>query len=95
MTHGKEASKRKRFWKAAPVLGVAGMSLSLAGGASAAAAPTTDAQSRDAAPNHKFFLGEEEMSDVSLATFYVFDKENAGKAQLGEQVAWRGCGGCG
>jgi hypothetical protein len=24
---------------------------------------------------------------VSLATFYVFDKENAGKPQLGEQLA--------
>ena len=27
---------------------------------------------------HEILLGEEEISDVSLATFYVFDKENAG-----------------
>jgi hypothetical protein len=38
-------------------------------------------------------LGEEEIADVSLATFHVFDKENVGS---GVQVAWyRACGGCG
>jgi hypothetical protein len=36
-------------------------------------------------------LSEEEMADVSLATFHVFDKENAGS---GMQVAYRGCRGC-
>jgi hypothetical protein len=35
----------------------------------------------------KSFLGEEEISDVSLSTFYVFDKENAAQPQLGEKVA--------
>ena len=96
MSQTKEASKRKRLGKAVPVLGVAGMSLSLAGVASAATTgPATDTPAKDAAQRHQIFLGEEEMSDVSLATFYVFDKENAGKAQLGEQLAWRGCGGCG
>jgi hypothetical protein len=29
---------------------------------------------------------------VSLSTFYVFDKENAAKPQLGEILAQRGCG---
>ena len=38
-------------------------------------------------------LGEEELSDISLSTFYVFDKEGA-KSQLGDKVAQRGCGGC-
>ncbi len=37
-------------------------------------------------------LNEEEISDVSLGTFYVFDKENAGAAR--GQFAQRGCGGC-
>jgi hypothetical protein len=27
---------------------------------------------------NELFLGEEELSDVSLGTFYVFDKENTG-----------------
>jgi hypothetical protein len=29
-----------------------------------------------------------------LSTFFVFDKENAGAARLGEKVAYRGCRGC-
>ena len=40
---------------------------------------------------------EEEISDVSLATFYVFDKENAGAPRLGAADCprlRRGCGGC-
>jgi hypothetical protein len=99
MSHTKEVSKRKRRTKTVPVLGVAGMSLSLAGGASAATTgPATDTPSKNTGPGHEIFLGEEEMADVSLATFYVFDKENLDKQQLGVQVA-RGCGcgcrGCG
>ena len=36
-------------------------------------------------------LGEEQLSDVNLSTFYVFDKESA-KSQLGDKVAAaRGC----
>src|SRR6202021_2391928 len=42
-------------------------------------------------PQQRFVLSEEEMVDVSLATFYVFDKENIGS---GVQLAC-GCGGCG
>ena len=37
-------------------------------------------------------LAEEEISDVSLATFYVFDKENTGAHRSGVQLAARGCG---
>ena len=92
----KHTPKRKRGAKAVPLLGAAGL-LSLAGGASAATAPVADLLSQKTAPNHEIILGEEELSDVSLATFYVFDKENAAKPQLGERVAqWRcGCGRCG
>jgi hypothetical protein len=38
-------------------------------------------------------LSEEEIADVSLATFYVFDKEHAGTPYIGEKVAQK-CGGC-
>ena len=63
------------------------MSLSLAGGASAATAlPTADMPSRDTAPP-QITLNEEEIADVSLGTFYVFDKETAGTPRLGEQIA--------
>src|SRR4029077_89202 len=72
--------------------------LSLTGGASAATGgPAVDMPTTpNSAAGHEITLGEEEISDVSLATFYVFDKENAGTPRLGEQVAWgcRGCGGC-
>ena len=98
MAHKKQASKRGRRSKALPVLGIAGASLSLAGAASASTGgPAVDLPSQNTAPSHQLFLGEEEMSDVSLATFYVYDKENAARPQLGEKVAWWrcGCGGCG
>ena len=63
---------RKRFKKAAPVLGAAaGLSLSLASGASAA--PAADISSPRSGPAQEIILAEEEISDVSLATFYVFD----------------------
>jgi len=53
----------------------------------------------DTAPRHEITLNDEEISDVNLATFCVFDKENAGAPRLGEKLAWgcrgcRGCGGC-
>jgi hypothetical protein len=94
MSNAKHAPKRKRGAKAVPVLGAAGL-LSLAGGASAAtsAASVADLPAQTTAPNHEIVLGEEELSDVSLSTFYVFDKESA-KPQLGDKLAWRGCGGC-
>jgi hypothetical protein len=94
MPRVKQASKQKRTKKAAAVkaLGAAGLSFSLVGNASASTMPTANfPQSDDNSPNQRFVLSEEEMADVSLATFYVFDRENFGS---GMQLA-RGCGGCG
>ena len=52
-------------------------------------------QTPNIAPGHAITLGEEEIADVSLATFYVFDKENTGSLRGGVQVARGcGCGGC-
>jgi len=93
MPQKRPASKRKGYKEAVPVVGVVGVSLSLAGGASAATAvPPADTPSQDTLRPH-ITLTEEEISDVSLGTFYVFDKENAGSRSLGERVAQR-CGGC-
>jgi len=95
MARAKQASKRNRRSKAVPVLGAAGLSLSLASGASASTSrQVADVTPQNTPPNHEIFLGDEEISDVSLSTFYVFDKENAAQPKLGEQVAW-GCRGCG
>src|SRR6516164_6188455 len=92
MPRANQISKTKRRRKTVTAaLGVAG-ALSLASGASASLAPTGgDTPTQISAP---VFLAEEEVSDVSLSTFYVFDRENAPRPGL--QLAARGCGrGCG
>ena len=93
MSHRKQPSKRKL----APALGAAGLSLSLAGGVSSAAsaAPTADIQTQNTKLSHEITLYEEEISDVSLGTFYVFDNERAGTSRRGARLAQGGGCGCG
>ena len=103
MARMKRAAKDNGATKAVAVtaLGAAGLGLSLAGSASASTMPAaTVPQSDNNWAEQRFVLGEEEMADVSLATFHLFDKEG-GTAGL-QQVAWgcrcggcRGCRGCG
>ena len=102
MSLTKQSAKRKRRRTAVPMLGAAGLSLSLASGASGA--PAANIAARHADMSQEFILAEEEVSDVSLATFYVFDKENAGRPSVllarggcggGGGCGGRGCGGCG
>ena len=64
MSHAEQAAKRKSRTKAVTVLAVAG-ALSLAAGASADGERGTRNYSR--------------RGDVRVATFYVFDNENAGR----------------
>ncbi len=95
MSYVKQTSRRKRKSKAVPVLGAAGLSLSLASGASAAmGGPASDMLTPTAGVSHEITLCEEEISDVSLATFYVFDKEIDPTVQQ-VKLARGGCGGCG
>src|SRR5215470_17043581 len=85
MSHGKRNSKRNGRTNAVTVLGVAG-ALSLAGGASGAAVgPPGDTLTANTAVT----LHEEEISDVSLSTFYAFDHENAGARRPGLQLSLR------
>jgi hypothetical protein len=96
MLHAKQALKPKRKSRVVPVLGAAGLSLSLASGTSAA--PAADMLMRNTGTSHEITLAEEEIFDVSLATFYVVDKENAQTFRPGRQLAMGGgcgCGGCG
>jgi hypothetical protein len=100
----KQASKKKRVTKAAvkaavPALGAAGLTFSLAGSAAASTLPNADTQKPTFSPVQAFVLGEEEIADVSLSTFHLFDKEHG--AAGAQQMAWgcrcggcRGCGGC-
>ena len=114
MPEAKRASKGKRPSKTVSVLGIAGVSLAASTGGSPAgmpsaslAAPTAgsvaDVLWQKTAPFQVPSLDEEEISDVSLATFYLFDKENLGNSWSGTQLAafrsgcgcGHGCGGCG
>ena len=93
----KRAAKQARTTKAAvTALSAAGLGFSLAGSASASTLPAADVpQSDNISPNQRFVLDEEEMADVSLASFHLFDKENIGSGvQEVAVVVRRGCGGC-
>jgi hypothetical protein len=95
--------KEKRLGKKA--LGAFGVSVSLAGGVVASGAPAeaaTDPNPGSAnvtAPG--LGLHEEEVFDIGLSSFRLFDREQATDAKP-ENVAWwgwgcrgcRGCGGC-
>jgi hypothetical protein len=110
MPRAKRPSKAKRFpRKVVSVLGVAGASLAASTGGSPAempwaplAAPTTGSVAdifwRNTAPFQLPAFDEEEISDVSLATFSLFDND-IGNSRPGVQLAaFRGCGcghGCG
>jgi hypothetical protein len=95
MARTKQVSKRKRRRIGLPALGAAGMSLVMTGGA-AANAPTTNVPSlQDTSLRPAITLDEEEIADVSLGTFYVFDKENDSQLGQGIRLAAARCGGCG
>ena len=80
MSQNRPASKRNRRRRAAPPPGSRGLSLSLAGGAAAAVGqPLAETAARNAPVTQEITLAEDEISGVSLATFHVFDKENAAK----------------
>jgi hypothetical protein len=94
LSRAKQGAERKRRGKAMPILGAAGLSLTLASGASAATeAPAADVLTHNAGVSHEITLSEEEISDVSLATFYVFDKESARPPRHSVRLAW-GAYGC-
>jgi len=98
MARDKAGSTRKRRSKAVPVLGAAGLSLTLVSAASAAThQPTTEVAPRQALVTQEITLAEEDVSGASLATFHVFDKENARRPARGPRFAMGvgGCGGCG
>jgi hypothetical protein len=96
MSKRRPNSKRRR--KALPALGFAGVSLSMVSGACASASEASaNALPTSQSQRHDMFFAEEEISDVTLATFYVFDKENTGASPPDQQLrlAGGGGGGCG
>src|ERR1700690_2823357 len=100
MPQAKRPAKGKRPNKAISVLGIAGVSWVASTGGSPAEMPATagsvaDLVWQNAAPFRVPTLDEEEISDVSLATFHLFDKDDLGNSQSGIEVAFRAGGGCG
>src|SRR5262249_28567355 len=87
--------KSKRRSKAVlPALGIAGLSFSVPSAATASTGDAMDVPS--ASQPHQLFLGEEEIFDTSLSTFYTFDKENGEQTSLAQGLKLaRGGGGCG
>ena len=71
MSKTKQTLKRKHRACAVPLLGATGLSLSLASGASAVTdGAAVDLPTQNTGVSHETTLGEEEISDVTLATFY-------------------------
>ena len=110
MPQAKRPSKAKRFpRKAVSVLGIAGVSLAASSSGSPAdmppapLAPPTAGSAADilwqnTAPFQLPAFDDEEISDVSLATFSLFDNELGNSRSGVELAAFRGCGcghGCG
>jgi hypothetical protein len=94
MPHAKQPSmKPRRSIKALPTVKAAGLSLSPA---PAIDAPTTNMLTPKIELAHKITLCEEEISDVSLATFYLFDSEKTQTLKFRTPGGGCGCAqGCG
>jgi hypothetical protein len=90
-----QSSNRKSRRKAVPALGAAGLSLSLS--STGWAVPAADMPQWNAVGNHEIILSEEEIADVSLATFHVFNNESEPPLGRGVRLAagHGGGGGCG
>jgi hypothetical protein len=110
MPQSKRAPKRRRPGKALSVLGIAGVSLAASTGGSTAEMPFTpltaptagsvdDLFSPDSARFRIPTLDEEEITDVSLATFSLFNDDLGHSRSVIQLAAMRtgcGCGhGCG
>ena len=84
----KEACQRKRRTNAVPMLGAAGLSLSLASGP-AAAIGGVNPDLATSAPIARPVMDEEEIFDVRLATFRVFDTRRTHRRLLDQSIRHR------
>lgn len=91
-----QKQRRRKIAKAVPMMGAAGLSLALASAGAPAMAGREQGPPEPHIPaGHQITLHEEEISDVSLATFYVFEKENALPLRPRTRFAMGACGACG
>ena len=94
MPHTKEATQRKRRTNVLPALGTAGLSFSLATGAPAAVGGVNPDPATSALVAEQV-MDEEQISDVSLATFHVLDDEGGSTRRLRTQPTVVSQGACG
>jgi hypothetical protein len=93
MSQAKVALHKHRR-KGLPVLGAAGLSLWLSGGAAASTdVTTTDIPTFSVAVDQEQTLREEEITDITLSTFHIFDGE--GPPRVLTRIAAGACGACG
>jgi hypothetical protein len=92
MWRAKEAPQRKRRTNTVPML--AGLSLSLASGPAAAIGGVSQ-DLAISAPIARQVMDEEEIFDVRLATFRVFDGESANAPRTRPTMVGAACGACG
>src|SRR6516225_666790 len=86
MPQAKQTSKQKHRSKALPVLGAAGLSLSLTSVASAVPIGLGDMPTSKTGDDNRVTLDEEDISHGSLVPFYAFNKESEGTGvTLGEE----------
>jgi hypothetical protein len=91
MAQARQGPKKRKSSKAAlRVWATAGASLAVAGNASA---NTAAVEVPSQGPGTRIVLAEQEVFDVSLGTFYVFDRET--ELKPGVRLAAGRCGGCG
>jgi hypothetical protein len=89
-----KAALHKHRKKGLPVLGAAGLSLCLGSGAPAAlGVATTDIPACSVTVTEGHTLREEEFTDITLATFHIFDREEAPRPH--PRIAGGACGACG
>ena len=89
-----KAALHKHRKKGLPVLGAAGLSLCLGSGAPAAlGVATTDIPACSLTVTEGHTLREEEFTDITLATFHIFGREEAPRPH--SRIAGGACGACG
>ena len=89
-----KAALHKHRKKGLPVLGAAGLSLCLGSGAPAAlGVATTDIPACSLTVTEGHTLREEEFTDITLATFHIFGREEAPRPH--PRIAGGACGACG